>query len=306
MAQPAAAVRTLRFGSHALPLGGQHLGELRDANDLLDDLPALAARLREDGYLLVRGLHDRDLVLEARRQMLDRVAAAGMLDPDQPVMDGVIAAKVGGNFFGGSNDLTGAPAFQDLVRSARVMDFFARLRGGPAMTYDFQWLRLVGNGESTGAHMDKVYMGRGTPDVLTCWSPIGDVSFDMGPLAICVGSHASPEFARVRETYGRMDVDRDRVGGWFSDDPVEIVERFGGRWATSEFRAGDALIFGMLTMHASLVNVSPRYRLSADTRYQLAAEPADERWIGAKPIGHYNWTAGPQVPMEEKRKEWGI
>jgi hypothetical protein len=62
----------------------------------------------------------------------------------------------------------------------------------------------------------------------------------------------------------------------------------------------------MFTMHASLVNLSDRYRLSSDTRYQLASEPVDERWVGEKPKGHYGWNAGPQVPMEEKRKEWGV
>jgi hypothetical protein len=44
----------------------------------------------------------------------------------------------------------------------------------------------------------------------------------------------------------------------------------------------------MFTLHCSLDNQSPvnRIRLSSDSRYQLASEPADERWIGADPIAH--------------------
>jgi hypothetical protein len=40
-------------------------------------------------------------------------------------------------------------------------------------------------------------------------------------------------------------------------------------------------------IHASLDNrTTDRVRISTDTRYQLASEPIDERWIGENPIGH--------------------
>ena len=55
---------------------------------------------------------------------------------------------------------------------------------------------------------------------------------------------------------------------------------------TADFKAGDVLVFGMATVHASLDNQSDRCRLSSDSRYQLASEPVDERWIGANPIAH--------------------
>ena len=42
----------------------------------------------------------------------------------------------------------------------------------------------------------------------------------------------------------------------------------------------------MYTMHASTDNHSRAFRLSTDTRYQLASEPVDERWIGENPIAH--------------------
>lgn len=297
---PATAQRR-RFGTQDLAPGDPRLGELRASNELLADLPALRARFAEDGYLLIRGLHDREEVLAARRQMLEKVAAAGGIDPAHPMMDAVI--RHGGENAG---DLTQVPAFQHLVAAPRLMRFFSDFLGGPALTYDFKWLRLIPTGVDTGAHYDIVYMGRGTENVLTCWTPLGAVPYEQGPLAICVGSHRAEGFAKLRATYGRMDVDRDRVGGWFSNEPLEVGEKFGCRWASAEFQPGDALIFGMFTMHASLVNLSDRYRLSSDTRYQLASEPVDERWVGAKPIGHYGWNAGPQVPMEEKRKEWGV
>ena len=56
--------------------------------------------------------------------------------------------------------------------------------------------------------------------------------------------------------------------------------------AGSDGDAGDVLTFSMAMVHASLDNQSKRFRLSSDSRYQLASEPADERWIGANPIAH--------------------
>ena len=90
-----------------------------------------------------------------------------------------------------------------------------------------KWLRVVGPGSNTGAHYFVVYMGRGTHNVYTCWTPLGDVPFAYGPLALLVGSH---QFERVKETYGKMDVDRDHVTGAFSNDPQEMIDRYGGRW----------------------------------------------------------------------------
>jgi hypothetical protein len=42
----------------------------------------------------------------------------------------------------------------------------------------------------------------------------------------------------------------------------------------------------MFTLHASLDNQTERVRLSTDSRYQLASEAVDERWIGEKPLAH--------------------
>ena len=63
-------------------------------------------------------------------------------------------------------------------------------------------------------------------------------------------------------------------------------KKLGGRWLTTDYQLGDVLVFSMYTMHASLDNQTNQFRLSSDTRYQLASEPVDERWIGETPIGH--------------------
>jgi ectoine hydroxylase-related dioxygenase (phytanoyl-CoA dioxygenase family) len=293
----------LTMGKREMELPGKYLGELREATGLLADVEALRRRMEEDGYLLFRDFFDREQVLAARRQLVEVLEREGALHPDYPAMEAVAAPGHNGGFRGGDNDLTHSPAFRRLVESEPVMGFFSRFLGGECLTYDYKWLRVVGPGSNTGAHYDVVYMGRGTHNLYTCWTPLGDVPYELGPLAILVGSH---RFERVKATYGKMDVDRDHVTGWFTNDPLEMVDTYGGQWQTSEFRAGDALIFSMFTMHASLNNTSNRFRISSDTRYQLKGEPVDDRWIGRKPKGHYAWTKGQTVTMEEARQRWGV
>ena len=291
------------IGNQELDLPGEYLDFLDDSTHLLDDADALRAAMEEKGYLLLRGVLDRDLVLEARRQLLEVLAEEGALDPNAPLMDAVCKDDKGG-FRGGSNRLTEAPAFVELVQSGNLIKFFEKFLGGEVRPFDYRWLRVVPPGGTSPAHYDVVYMGRGTLNLYTTWAPLGNVTMEMGPLAILEGSH---RWERVKETYGRMDVDRDNFAGSFSTDPVELVDKHGGQWKTGEFEMGDILVFGMFTMHASVRNESNRLRLSSDTRYQLASEPVDERWVGENPIAHYAWNKkGPVTPTEELRKEWGV
>ncbi|SFD49158.1 Phytanoyl-CoA dioxygenase (PhyH) [Paenibacillus catalpae] len=296
----------LTMGNARLEMGSKYMTELRDANDILDNVEALRTRLKEDGYLLIRGFHDREEVLSARNGILQKLNDMGRLDPNFPVEEGVIASGGKSAMFGGpvNSEDVNMQGFYKLVTQEKVMRFFDRLFGGESMTYDYKWPRAVGNGDFTGAHYDIVYMGRGTKQVYTMWTPLGDIPYEQGPLAICLGSQ---HFEHMKSTYGQMDVDRDNVElGWISKDPIECVDKFGGRWATAPFDAGDVIIFGMFLLHGSVNNITNRYRLSSDTRYQLKSEPVDERWVGVKPKGHYAWGKETPKPIEEARKEWKI
>ena len=55
--------------------------DLRESNDILDNPDALQERIAADGYLLIRGLHDKDAILTARRQILEKLAAKEMIAP---------------------------------------------------------------------------------------------------------------------------------------------------------------------------------------------------------------------------------
>ena len=282
--------------------------DLRESNDILDDPEALRARVAADGYLLIRGLHDKETVLTARQQILEKLDAKGMIAPNTTLIDGIFnpdypePTSTGSM---GNKAFTQTPAFKAVVEGEPIMNFFNRFLGGDVRTFDFKWLRTAGPGSGSPIHYDIVFMGRGTQDLYSCWTPFGDVSLEMGPIVLCLGSN---EFQKVRETYGQSDVDRDLIEGHFSDKPLEIIEKFGGHWATTPFSTGDVLIFSMFLMHASLLNTSDRIRITADTRYQLATEPIDERWIGEQPKGHYAWKQQDAEieTLEKSRRRWDV
>ena len=290
------------FGYRNLEFPSSELSQLRVSSDVLGDARALWRRLDEDGYLLLRGLIARETVLAARKVVLNYMREQEVLQPDTPALEGVMPQGGRSIRMMGGGGIAHHPAVLDALENPALFALFERLFGEPALTFPFKWLRAVGNDEYTGAHYDYVYMGRGSRNLYTVWIPFGDLSIRQGTLAICRGSHKLDSFARIRDTYGRMDVDRDGISGWFERDPMQIVERFGGQWQGGNYNAGDVIIFGMHTMHASTTNLSNRFRLSCDVRFQPAADKVDERWKRGGG-GHYGEE---RRDMESARAEWGL
>ena len=206
----------------------------------------------------------------------------------------------------GSQGLAADPAVLGVLENPKLFEFFNTLFNERSETYRFKWIRAVGNEEYTGAHYDTVYMGRGSKNLHTVWVPMGTITPELGTLAMCAGSNHLPQFEKLRQTYGKMDVDRDLVEGWFSRDPMEIIEKFGGQWCTTTYQPGDVIIFGMFTMHASTTNMTNRYRLSCDIRFQPRNEEFDNRWGGENPTGHSGGSSHPLKSMDEARAEWGL
>ena len=68
------------------------------------------------------------------------------------------------------------------------------------------------------------------------------------------------------------------MDGRFTKESMDIMAQFGGCWLTTEFVAGNMILFGMHTMHALTTNLTDRYRLSCDVCYQPAGDPMDELW----------------------------
>ncbi len=67
----------------------QALAAFEDSSALLDDPAALRARFERDGYVLLRGAVDRDVLLEARRAISGVLRQHGWLEPSDDPMEAV-------------------------------------------------------------------------------------------------------------------------------------------------------------------------------------------------------------------------
>ena len=289
----------LRSLGQTLATSDDCFGWCVSSREITDDAKALRERLDRDGYLYVPGYLDAGLVDDARRVLLQQLDQLGLLDRSRDPSDGIAVTPWKSQ---SCHHLTKSNApLQTLLYSGRMLDLYERLFDAAVRHFDFTWLRVIGPGRGTAPHCDSVYMGRGTRQLLTSWTPLMEITPDIGGLTLMPGSHRIESL----EEYRQGDVDTvctnkqpgepkdvhqwtGPVGdGKLSDDPVQLQQELEMPWVTSEcYRPGDVVIFRISTIHGSLDNQSDRVRLSTDTRYQRADEPADERWIGEKPVGH--------------------
>lgn len=125
------------------------------------------------------------------------------------------------------NDITLSDEVSRVLTGPRITGFFRRLFGTETLTFNYKWLRAVHNGGFTGAHYDSVYMSRGTPNLVTMWTPFGDVGTRMGTIAVLPKSNCNDACERLRQTYGAMDAEAEKLDGtgWFTKDPDEILKR---------------------------------------------------------------------------------
>jgi ectoine hydroxylase-related dioxygenase (phytanoyl-CoA dioxygenase family) len=160
------------------------------------------------------------------------------------------------------------------------------LLGEPVAAFDFLWLRAMAAGQASPLHLDHPYMSRGSQRLVTVWTPLGRIGLDEGPLFIVEGSH---RFIDIHARFRGLDVDRDpNAKGFVEEHPIDLAISRGAGLLTTAFEPGDCMVFGMWTIHAALDNgaAGGKVRLSADTRFQPAAEPMDERFRGPDPLAH--------------------
>ena len=298
------AQEALTFQGRPIDTTPDTFGELRDSADALDDFEELHGRFDADGYLFLPGLLDNDTLLAARRNMLEAVAEMDLVNLDYPLMEGVAMREVAVSALSIQRLSKNNQPLQQALFDGPMIEFYQRFLGGPIRPLDFTWHRVKtpGTQTATSPHYDIVFMGRGTKKLYTSWTPLGDILKQMGGLMILENSHRQEE---IKATYGQIDVDvyctnapdaeeiesgqkrwHDPGIGHYAEDAIAVGQELNSRWLTADYQLGDLLIFSMYTMHASMDNHTDRLRLSTDTRYQLAAEPVDERWIGDDPIAH--------------------
>ena len=266
------------------------VGELVDVSALLAAPERLRRRLADDGYALLRGVLDEGEVMAARATVFERLREVGEIG--MPARDGIatgtsrrrVAAGDLGRFWKSVGDL---PALRQVTNGPRLGRVMEAVWGEPACGMDYIFLRAGAPGSATGLHYDFPFFTRATPRMYTVWVPIGPVPVTDGPLVVVEGSR---RFDDILGHLDGFDIELDDTRkAEVSHDPVAFATERGCRLLTTDFAAGDVLIFDMFTMHGSLDNHSPvgRVRLSCDVRYQPVADPFDPRYFGPDPGGTF-------------------
>ncbi len=280
----AQATTMLRIGAADVPVGR-----------MLESEGVSAARrcLDEHGYALLRGVIPPHLVREAGRVIAGTLADRGWLQPGTPQEQLVAAEGVVGGMLPLEAAHTAANhlAVRRCLQGPEVFGLFDELFGEPAISLDFKWFRAI-RGHATsvsgaGLHMDRVYMGRGSRRLHTVWLPWHDVPVERGGLAVLSGSHRLAGFQRLQNTYGMHDTgfsDIQDPGGWGAGSDELVQMDPASEWLTTDYKAGDLLVFTMFTMHGAVTNTKTnQLRLSADIRFQPRSHPVDNRYTAHGP-----------------------
>ncbi|CAF4010460.1 unnamed protein product [Rotaria sp. Silwood2] len=238
----------VQLGPRKWKLGGEYLKLLEPCNHCLnaeDVGSALRNQLDNKGYIYLKQVLPEEDVLKAKvagitplhfLEYLQHLNDTGVIT--KPIfssshIDGILSdsCDIGSiPSLEGSNPITNHPAMLHVIENPYLYDIFTSIfHGIHPVTFDYKWLRTMYHGGNTGCHMDRVYMNRGSSELLTCWIPLDNIALDMSVLAILEGSHRMDRsenniYTKLQHTYADMDVERDKLQGtgWFTEDPMEF------------------------------------------------------------------------------------
>jgi len=277
-----------RACAHGQSVSTDLIDPLRDSTDIVGLPGRLPERLRDDGYLFVRGAVPEETVTAARRSVFARLAEVGeVADPDGDARATGRSERAEkqpdkGAFWQAVSE---QPAMRAVTHGPALRGLLSEILDTEARPFDFVFLRPSPPGRHTNIHCDAPFFTRASQRVVTCWIALGPVPVERGPLFVVDGSH---RWADVRESVAGYDVarDTDRQNA-VEMPPGEFAAHRRTRLLTADFEAGDVVIFGMYLLHGSLDNHDPdgRLRLSCDVRFQPESEPRDPRYFGPNPGG---------------------
>ncbi len=239
-------------------------GEFQVANEYLDDPTQLETVFQRDGYLFFRGVIDVSEILQVKHDLIQLFQAQGVVKTgeSEPIWTGAELDKVDDVALYSSTSYAALSEGAAKRLAEKVFGVPAFMFGNPNLRYTLPDHSMY----VTPAHQDFFFI-QGTSFFRTLWIPLMDIDDEVGGLAVAAGSHKGGlrEHAEQEGVYSYVFKGRRQKGVKLEDihDP----------WLTTDYHAGDVLIFHNLTLHWGLPNHSNRIRLSMDTRAQPAAAP---------------------------------
>jgi ectoine hydroxylase-related dioxygenase (phytanoyl-CoA dioxygenase family) len=285
------------------------LGQLHETNLSKSNNNELKSNLEKDGYLFLRNVIEENKIEEARNDVFKKLSEVDELA--DPFNEGIASGRSKrdqlfndrGQFW---ENVSATKSLRKITNGKSLENILTRIFATPSVGFDFIFLRAVAGGKFTHMHCDDGFFTRKTQKVLTCWLVFTDVTLDKGPLFIIEGSH---KFKDIQQKYHGFDVDIHRnKKATIDTHPVDFVKEKNTRILSAEFKPGDALIFGMYTVHGTFENHAKdnRIRLTCDIRFQPKSEPQDPRYFGVEPGGTTGAGYGELNSARPLNEDWHI
>lgn len=285
--------QSLTSDKYTLSMESNRLGWLTPS-DPDESIDTLRQQFAEQGYLWLKGILNRKAVLAFRERYFNSMTDTGLIKDGTAQEDGIFSfGDVNQNRINRAKaEIVRSAAYEAFCLSSEIWQFYERLLEDTVYLHKRKLIRHVPPQTTiaTGAHYDLVYLRGGTDSVCSSWIPLGDIAVEMGGLVYLENSHhigreMETEFSRKRATLPREEqisaynkyMDKS---GWLTKDLPSLADRTDSRWLMADYEAGDMVIHGAYTIHASTNNVSKdgKIRLSTDIRYQRLREEIDVRW----------------------------
>ena len=261
--------------------------------------PEQVDQFNRDGYLILRSFYDLQRELEPIQRDIHKIIGIlirkyGLRFERKPFAPATFDSgyqeliahdrKIGGEVYDAVKQI---PAFVRLVASEKHDRLMSQLRDTdlPAVAAGGYGIRIDNPHEEkyrANWHQDYPSQFRSL-DGLIFWSPLVELTEELGPLQLAVASHKdglAPLLTR--------DPDHPEKTGAYALRLKNEVERVGRYQQISPLASpGDLLVLDFLNLHASGFNRSRRSRWSMQIRYFNFREPTGQRinWIGSFAAG---------------------
>ena len=285
------------------------LGSLKENRLINKTDEQLRKSLNDDGYLLLRDVIDKNDITKARNDVFEKLNNVDELT--DPFYEGISSGrsrrdelhKDRGVFW---ENVSNTESLRKITNGNNLKGVFSRIFGTSSIGFDFIFLRAVSGGKFTHMHCDAGFFTRKTQKVLTCWLVFTDITIDKGPLFIIEGSH---KFSDIKTKYNGFDVDiHKHMKATIDTDPITFAQQRNSKILTAQFRPGDALIFGMYTVHGTFENYADdkKIRLTCDIRFQPNNELKDPRYFGPNPTGTTGAGYGELNSAKPLNEDWHV
>jgi ectoine hydroxylase-related dioxygenase (phytanoyl-CoA dioxygenase family) len=280
--------------SNGFTLNPDNLGWL-EPSDPNTSRRILWEQYKENGYLWLKGILEREHVLAFRRRFFEAFRETGLVLEGSDATEGLYAgadAKLQTHPNKLVIEIVRWAAFEAFCLSAPIIEFYEDFLEGAVYLHKRKIVRYTKphDPKCTAPHYDLIYLRGGTERVVTSWIPIGDTPVEMGGLAYLEKSHRwgrqkEAEFNRNNASLSRDEQINPYNPNMEIDYPIGndvnlLAERVVGRWLIADYEAGDMVVHDPYFVHTSTMNTAARgrIRLSTDIRYQRVRDEIDPRW----------------------------